>query len=305
MSRTWPLPDSYASSAWPAIGLSQELEPHTAVFHYTDRNGLAGILNSGELWATSISYLNDTREVEHGRDLILATLSSHIDYLQRQSVSRRLYDIANAMNDWGIVPIYVCCFSEDDDSLSQWRAYAPRGGYALGFQMPQIDGILRQQMTIDDLAINFAKVVYDHMDQKALAERLVTDLEREVAGVPDEYWNERTIFLMSHRFTLGAALLSAQMKHYRFAEEREWRLIVTREKAVRYRPGATMLTPYVAVPLHPSGKVISELQLIAGPTPHPVLALDAGAKLLMSREAQPSSWSNDRFRNSEIPYRDW
>jgi hypothetical protein len=31
-------------------------------------------------------------------------------------------------------PIYLSCFCEDDNLLSQWRAYGTSGGYSLGFQ---------------------------------------------------------------------------------------------------------------------------------------------------------------------------
>jgi hypothetical protein len=45
------------------------------LFHYTDAAGLIGILaNKGELWASDARCMNDTRELEHGNELLRQAL---------------------------------------------------------------------------------------------------------------------------------------------------------------------------------------------------------------------------------------
>src|ERR1035438_10323221 len=39
------------------------------VWHYTDGNGFLGILQSGRLYATQVSALNDSKETEYATDL--------------------------------------------------------------------------------------------------------------------------------------------------------------------------------------------------------------------------------------------
>jgi hypothetical protein len=36
------------------------------IYHYTNSNGLLGILNSKKLWLTEFSYMNDPDEIQHG-----------------------------------------------------------------------------------------------------------------------------------------------------------------------------------------------------------------------------------------------
>ncbi len=41
------------------------------LYHYTTAEGFRGIIESQELWATSIYHLNDWTEFEHGRDAFI------------------------------------------------------------------------------------------------------------------------------------------------------------------------------------------------------------------------------------------
>ncbi|EFD2622350.1 hypothetical protein CK189_005805, partial [Escherichia coli] len=40
------------------------------IYHYTDLNGLKGIIESGSLWATHFSFLNDSNELSHGMNCL-------------------------------------------------------------------------------------------------------------------------------------------------------------------------------------------------------------------------------------------
>jgi hypothetical protein len=58
--------------------------------------------------------------------------------------------------------------------------------------------------------------------------------------------------------------------------------------------------------LDPGGRVINDLDLVAGPTPHRELAMKSGTALIKSKQKSPGARADtERFRNSEIPYRDW
>ncbi|EJG2383281.1 hypothetical protein HMPREF1144_0490 [Klebsiella sp. OBRC7] len=41
------------------------------IYHYTDLNGLKGIIESGSLWATHFSFLNDSNELTHGMNCLV------------------------------------------------------------------------------------------------------------------------------------------------------------------------------------------------------------------------------------------
>ena len=44
-------------------------KPPSILYHYTSQEGLLGIIKNREVWATDISYLNDTKEYKYTVDL--------------------------------------------------------------------------------------------------------------------------------------------------------------------------------------------------------------------------------------------
>jgi len=46
------------------------------LYHYTDLDGLMGIFNTGELWATDVQFMNDTSEYIHSNEMVTDEFSS-------------------------------------------------------------------------------------------------------------------------------------------------------------------------------------------------------------------------------------
>ncbi|MBL3567474.1 hypothetical protein JMM59_21080, partial [Rhodovulum sulfidophilum] len=104
------------------------------MFHYTSAEGALAILQSGRMRFTDYAYLNDTREITYGLDVIRSVLEgeTHI------SVSPALADLKAHLDDVDPVSsynLYTASFSSDSDSLSQFRLYGP---VALGFDVNPI-----------------------------------------------------------------------------------------------------------------------------------------------------------------------
>jgi hypothetical protein len=279
--------------------------PTASVYHYTDRAGLVGILNSAELRATKFSYLNDSREISHGRELVRRKVLEFIARHDREPVGAVMRDVWAMVDQIPVIPVFVACFCEDGDALSQWRAYAPRGGYAIGIPPRGIVSISTSEGRGSGMI--FGPVVYNPVEQDSIVDELLAEVAE---GIRKPGWNETSARWLAGRLSVGTTLVSAHMKHHRFSEEREWRFVVTPalppNPLIQYRAGQTLLTPYVAIPLDADNSVINDLELIAGPSPHPQLALEAGIELVKSKEKRPGLRPDAiRFRNSEIPYRDW
>ena len=109
--------------------------PPSLLYHYTDKNGLLGIVKHNEVWATHHQCLNDTQEYLHAKGLV----RDEIDWRLKaaNSDSRLLLDtLRSTLDGHGNedVNLYVASFSADGDSLPQWRAYGGQtAGFALGF----------------------------------------------------------------------------------------------------------------------------------------------------------------------------
>lgn len=106
------------------------------VYHYTDAAGFKGIIESQEIWATSIYYLNDWTEFYHGRDAFVQGANALLKSKEAEGAAREvLLVLSNSRPQ-----MFVCSFSgaRDGDDLSQWRAYCPKGGYAIGFPVAEL-----------------------------------------------------------------------------------------------------------------------------------------------------------------------
>jgi hypothetical protein len=111
----------------------QQFKPTQPLYHYTDAAGLLGILQTGQVWFTSMYHVNDPSEVHFGRQLAIQALL-HLDgglgeFCEdyQQQISRR--DFRTKFEP------FVACFSREPNTLGQWRAYGDNGrGFAIGLK---------------------------------------------------------------------------------------------------------------------------------------------------------------------------
>jgi hypothetical protein len=127
------------------------------LYHYTDAAGLIGIVERQVLWATDAEFLNDAQELRFGRAEVHAALLSRASELSTGKArgdhpeypeypDALAYTAASMMlgaaesiqpnarhDEYFQVAVYVTCFCEEPDLLSQWRGYAAGGGFAIGF----------------------------------------------------------------------------------------------------------------------------------------------------------------------------
>jgi hypothetical protein len=114
--------------------------PEKSLCHYTSATGLIGILESKQLYATDVRFLNDSQELLYAVDLAKQYLTNQP--LQSKDDERKAFaDFALKLLDTkdNLVvilgtPTFVASFSEENDLLSQWRGYCPNGnGFAISF----------------------------------------------------------------------------------------------------------------------------------------------------------------------------
>ncbi|MFS1466314.1 DUF2971 domain-containing protein [Vibrio lentus] len=106
-------------------------------FHYTDIDGLLGILKSNTLWLCSYKSMNDSMELKWSLneklDAIKKTIEKDYDEVKYEFLEK----IRSCLKE---IPLhaYMACFSSQKDLLSQWRAYGDDGkGVSIGFKLGQ------------------------------------------------------------------------------------------------------------------------------------------------------------------------
>lgn len=94
--------------------------PPEILYHYTSIEGLLGIIEKKEIWATHIMYMNDAQEFKLFIDLVKRDLEP----LLKTDIST-LKDLENQLDLVSIIGtqfnICVASFSEVPDALDQYR----------------------------------------------------------------------------------------------------------------------------------------------------------------------------------------
>lgn len=131
------------------------------LYHYTDFNGLNGILKDKCLWATNVFASNDHSEIRLGCELLKATLleCAEKEGWALEDINFDLDFLLYASIDHAMSRgIFLTCFSTIQKSLSdknkkytatngllsQWRGY---GSYAIKFQKEIIENYLKKWPT--------------------------------------------------------------------------------------------------------------------------------------------------------------
>jgi len=114
----------------------EAVTPPDTIYHYTDANGLRGILDSGTVWLSDIFMMNDPTELAHG----FAYMAKEVDSLRTQErpetglFACQLHAFAEQGGLPASAHYFACSFSREGDNLPQWTLYADKArGYVLAF----------------------------------------------------------------------------------------------------------------------------------------------------------------------------
>ena len=180
--------------------------------------------------------------------------------------------------------IYVSCFCEVDDLLSQWRAYGASGGFAIGF-----DSEALAAATLENQDVRLEQVLYGEHAMVEMVKRVVP----AIAPHPKSHPGTQGYF-QARRVAFPAL---ATVKNSAFAEEREWRLLVAgtdNQDGLEFRIGNLGLIPYVELAFD----VSAVREVIVGPGGHQELREESVRRIL-----RVSGFDSVNVRVSSAPYR--
>lgn len=294
------------------------LPDEALLYHYTDARGLYGIVTSQQLWCSDAGFVNDAQEIQYGLGLIDRIITSLIDEPDRSENSRRFLKNTRV---WvrSHHRVFIACFCEKPNLLSQWKTYADRGGgYVLGF------GINDNTKTLTVLGGQkewqkpfFRRVIYCLDEQTRLARLYLTEIcsVRDTVSMQSHSISEFDEEMIWSSIALGVSdtLIDMAMtfKHPGFEEEKEWRLVrgIRKDMVPKHchiRPAGSYVLPYAETLLvESSAKVPNELEFPLryvgyGPTLDPERA-KIGVDLLLNKANLDAS--KIVVRGHDIPYR--
>lgn len=208
------------------------------LYHYTSGPGLFGILGSGTMWGTNFAFMNDRSEFEYGVNLTRGCLLA-AGALLPDSGARRSLAVAHKALEMAPCDVYLTCFCEDGDLLSQWRGYgSPGSRYCIEFdasRLPIVAGVS---------PLN--NVVYDQETHRRLLLRLLALMVEAVGDLPISA--EDDIKRAASLIAAAAVPVLTRFKDQAFYEEREWRCVRiawhTEPPEVEFCDVGGMMRPY-------------------------------------------------------------
>ncbi len=222
------------------------------LFHYTTAVGLQGIIQSQQLWATNISYLNDAEEHTGFFDrrlprLLQEPIQRALDELKDTDFGKKYLEAVggtdNARKDLETFATvirtvtlrfntpYVISFcralspeTAKDGLLSQWRGYGVDGGYAIVLGTAAIETLLDEESKgFNYQTLRWGDVEYYDQDSTQV---LPETVEWEKA-IQDAYYR---FLITKNQNEFDTTLepvtaLSCLHKHRGFREEAEVRIV--------------------------------------------------------------------------------
>lgn len=278
------------------------------LYHYTDGQGLRGILESGRLWFTDYRHLNDPSELTHGietaRDvarLLCNGADGRACLFLETFVGLLRADSFNVAFEF-----FVASFSRERDDLGQWRAYPDNGrGYAIGFapRMFHISKAPSESLGAIVGRVGYLDVVARH--QSALNEAV--EIFLATANANADLMRDKTVeipFMVQFAREIIAQhtiLTCLKSKHPAYEHEQEVRLIIGKPRSLATRVTTRLrgseIVPYIAYPM-PLREPQHIAEIVVGPAAPPDAERTVRA-MLNSLGLDP----NIEVGRSDIPYR--
>jgi hypothetical protein len=321
-----------------------------SIFHYTDTAGAVGIINSQSLFASDFRYLNDSTEgtiIESlltpilvdevavaSKELLAAgfvnkqyyeELGSNADKLQAEALLRSMTTAANNISPRFVVSF--CRHKEESEQfkhglLSQWRGYADRGGFALEFDEPGLDDLIKSEsekffygaVVWRDVLYKGFEELFEGKDYEGLARAMIGQvfLDPKVTKINDLAKRKKIAEISRDKNideTMSKYLSTAPfLKHFGFHEECEYRIAIpcvraskipkgakSPAKPIEFRVRKNLIVPYIR--LFGEWAKLPIKSVIVGPHPNQELQKDAIERLLEQKGIAA------HVRLSSIPFR--
>jgi hypothetical protein len=297
---------------------TSRLAPPTGlVFHYTSADGLKGMVEQDEIWATSAYFLNDSAEITYGYGPLKEVLE---DWIATNPSAEHAFCAAlaqdlqrsfgqNLLNKDAVHPIYLACFCEEDNLLSQWRTYGKAGGYSLGFK------VQREGPTQDIVpepcvyTARWVKVDYDRDQQRSKCRKLLQTVmsifdNPGTAGAISSLQSHGVLGYQALRKAVEEMLLEESLgfKSKAFEVEKEWRIIVRKRELlmqgtddggktpvpIHFRSLRGMLTPYVKLIPIAEAQKLPIVSVRSGPT-FDKTASGMAIRMILDKNGYPDS----------------
>lgn len=226
------------------------------VYHYTSMDTLTKIVaNHGQLWGTSIKYLNDVSE----RDYFIKMVKDRVpEYLKiHGSTDEDVFESLLGTNHRVVLndPVhqaFVTSFCGDPDSLPQWRSYCHAGnGVSIGFRVDCLKRAEQEvkQETSNNRSLRFSPMQYIKESDFTTIDDAISACKIMALDAANKSDGIVSPHPVSDYFYILIEAWACTVKHPSFSQEKEYRLMTKGLSRtiddLKYRACASTLIPYV------------------------------------------------------------
>jgi len=156
-----------------------DLSSGKKIYHYTNIAGLKGIIESGSLWLSDATFLNDSEELLDGKNIAEQRLEDKLRFCKDEDFKSVLELTKQGLEDEKqYANIFIASFSEANESLEQWRAYGDNGkGVCISFNLNNKMVFLKQ----------IFKVIYDNRKKRDILDEIINSYEDAFDNQSDKY----------------------------------------------------------------------------------------------------------------------
>ena len=248
------------SDWWDASASKLDKAVRKPLFHYTDMRGMLGIINSEQIWFTSIFHLNDPSELSYGIEMAVAVLHEEAQK-SGSAVTAFCRWMERLLVKAGgeIFGFFVASFSQNRDDLGQWRAYADNGrGVAIGLAPKLFEVVsdlsklsVAENTLVADVSYNQARFALTLMK---LIQRAIAVITRGEASIRSSAEREEFGKEIARLLAVPIFSYAVKYKHPAYAHEKETRLLLVNDlnklrSLIEMRVRGSSLVPYIPSPL--------------------------------------------------------
>lgn len=246
------------------------------LYHYTSAGGFFGIVSSGVLRATNFSYLNDSTEIQYGREIAQTVIREHLNSAQSSTHKEVFTRAEKSLDDIGMgLEFYMACFCTKSDRLSQWRAYGSvKGRFCIGFDTNVLPASAPKH--------SLSRVIYNPDEQHRKVKQAIEIAIKALATGSSPEFLDRVHELFTRKVTNELCFF----KDRGFEEEDEWRIVHPSEPTdkIDFDTSSGIIKPFVE--LRASSRDRSDecrlpiAEIIIGPSLFPSLSKKSAGLLL-------------------------
>lgn len=279
-----------------------EINLPNELFHYTDLNGLNGILSTSEIWLSNMYFLNDKNEFEHGLRFVIEQLESYKSGFSVLKPTKYFIEALEKAIDYikEKESPYILSLTANNDLLSQWRGYTNNGvGVNVAFN----------KKFFEENKLNVYKCIYDVEKQKMILNHILTEsifkfieiansqgIFKDAEGIELSEYND-AVSTAGEYFIYMTIFFCSIIKDKSFIEEDEWRVILLDDKIdINILNKGNYFKPYKKIKIKSLNNSINEIMI--GPNSESDLCT-LSLKMLLKKYKVATA----KLNQSKIPYR--